>query len=74
MNKSQIASLSNVALLAHFATMEGQIVKEVNMHGITKKTLKEWRYTVHEVAKRFEVNVLELTSLMDSEKLLEATV
>ena len=65
MNKSEILALDNASLIAHAMHMEYVCTKEGNStRGISKKTIKDYKWTVEEMAKRFS---------LDREKLIELT-
>lgn len=58
MNKSEILALDNDSLLAHLLDMESITTNEVNSsRGITKKSIKDYKWTLDEVCKRFNLNL-----------------
>ena len=64
MNKKEIQSLDNESLLAHALGLEANVVKQANFgkRGITSKTVKDYMWTMEEVAKRFNLDLEKLVS------------
>lgn len=57
MNKKEIMSLDNTSLIAHAMHMEYVCTVEANSaRGISKKTVKDYKWTVEELSKRFELD------------------
>lgn len=72
MKKSEIVALTDVQLLAHFASLEATMVKEENFQrGLTNKTVKDFQWSIDEVSKRFNVDKEELAKNLQAGHLLK---
>lgn len=64
MNKKEILELDNESLIGRLLDLEIISVKEENSkRGLTKNTIKEYKWTFEEVCKRFN---LDLKKLMET--------
>lgn len=67
MKKSEILELDNEELLAYLLRLESVMNYEANSRGITKSTVKMYKWTVEELCKRFNLNLNKFVSLTGNE-------
>ena len=67
--KKDILEMDNVELMAHALNVESRVTKEENFNrnGTTIATKKDYKWTMEELAKRFNLDFDRLTKLTASD-------
>lgn len=71
MKKSEIVGLDNEELLAHLMNLETTMTHETNSRGITKGTIKEFKWTLEECCNRFKLDFHKMKKITSSESFWE---
>lgn len=67
MNKSEILALNNEELIAHALGLETTITLQSNStRGITQKSIKDYKWTLEEIANRFNLDLDALVYMTES--------
>jgi hypothetical protein len=67
--KNEILALDDTELIAHALYIEMKVTKEENTRGVTQSTSKDYKWTLEEVANRFNLDLEKLKNLTASESM-----
>lgn len=74
MKKSEVVALTNEQLFAHLVDLGETYVREVNWgrtNNVTNGTVMDTKFTIEELAKRFNVDADKMIDLLDMRRIFE---